>query len=718
MIRRLLVSMSLVGPVSAEPVRVYSGEHGDFTRLVVELPSEVGWTVGRTPEGYAFSVSGPTRPDYDLSAVWQRIARSRVTALDADATTGTLRLTLGCDCFLFPFEYQPGVVVLDIKPGSAPEGSAFEAAFVDQAFVARPSPGTTTDAGYDWLSRPSGTSTRRQVAKLPLPLATGEVSLEPIRDALLQQVARGAADGVVDMALPLPDRAAPVADADTLPWSSMRIGERPGILVSDPDAFVEGMLPAATCAADDDLDVAAWGLGGTPNDLLSAARTGLYGEFDAPVPEAVLRSVRLHLYLGFGAEAAQQAGLLDQESEEGPLALYRSMARLVDGESDPDTPFAAMLDCDGAAALWAALARDRLPAGPGVNRDAILRAFLALPPHLRSYLGSPLAEKFLARDDADAVQVIRDAIRRAPDADAGAVALLDAESDLQFGDAAAARNHALEAVALDGNQAESLVALVESHFRQLEPIGSDVPDALLALRGETSGTALAGAIDRALVLSLGLSGQTEAAFLEPAATGAILVDLWRVVLDRATDDDFLRQAVLPEGSETPDLDPGLDLAIANRLLALGFPDAALIWTGPVLATDEPDRRLAAAKAELDRRNARRAVDLLSGLQGTEAATLRATALVQLDELAAAGTLLAAAGQTDAALRTSLWRGDWSNLDPTAPKAWQAAAGLTEPALTDTSAGLLGRGAEAVAASTASRAAIEALLGSVAIPGGG
>jgi hypothetical protein len=718
MIRKLLVLLCLVGPVSAEPVRVYSGEHGDFTRLVVELPPGADWTVGRTPTGYALSVSGPALPDYDLTAVWQRIDRTRISALDADATTGALKLTLGCDCHLFPFEYQPGVVVLDIKPGPAPQGSAFEAAFADQTPAALPPPGGKTVAGYDWLTNPPGTMNRHPATALPLPLPTGDVSLEPIRDALLEQIARGAADGVVDMGLPLPDQAAPAADAAALPWSSIRIGEHPGISISDPDAFAEGMLPAATCASDEDLDLATWGEARSPSDLLSIARSGLYGEFDAPDPEAVLRSVRLHLYLGFGAEAAQQAGLLDQETEDGPLALYRSMARLVDGESDPDTPFASMLDCDGPAALWAALARDRLPAGPGVNRDAILRAFLALPPHLRSHLGSPLAEKFLARDDADAVRVIRDAIERTPNSDPGAVALLDAESDLHLGDAEAARDHALEAVAIDGNQAQAMVALVETHFRQLEPISFDVPDALLALRGETGGTALAGAVDRALVLSLGLSGQTEAAFLDTAATGETLVDLWRVVQDRAADDDFLRHAVLLSGESPPDLDADLGLAIANRLLALGFPDAALVWTGQVLSTDAPDLRLAAAEAELGRRDARRAVDLLSGLPGAEAATLRAKALLQLDDLAAAGTSLAAAGQTDSALRTALWQGDWSNLDPSAPEVWQAAARLTEPAVTDADAGLLGRGADAVAASTASRAAIEALLGAVATPDGG
>ena len=718
MIRKLLALLSIVGPASAETVRVYSGEHGDFTRLVIELPSEADWTVGRTPEGYAFAVSGSTPPDYDLAAVWQRIARTRVAALDIDAATGALKLTLGCDCHLFPFEYQPGVVVLDIKPGPAPQGSAFESAFADQPPAAPPLPGDTTVASYNWLSTPSETSTRLPVKTLPLPLPTGEVSLEPIRDALLEQIARGAADGIVDMGRLLPDQAAPAKEAVALPWSNIRIGESPGILVSDPDDFAEGARPSAACAADEDLDLTAWGESGSPIDLLSTARSGLFGEFDAADPEAILRSVRLHLYLGFGAEAEQQAGLLDQDSEDGPMALYRSMALLVDGESDPDTPFASMLDCDGAAALWAALARDRLPAGPGVNRDAILRAFLALPPHLRSHLGSPLAEKFLARDDADAVRVIRDAIERTPDADPGAVALLDAESDLHLGDAGAAMVHALEAVALDGNQAEALVALVETHFRQLEPISTDIPDALVALRGQTSGTALAEAVDRALVLSLGLSGQSEAAFLDAAATGAVLVDLWHVVQERAEDDEFLRHAVLSSDTLPPDLDADLDLAIANRLLALGFPDAALVWTGQVLPSDAPDLRLAAAEAELGRRNPPKAVDLLSGLSGTEAATLRAEALLQLEDLEAAGTSLAAAGQTDAALRTSLWQGDWSGLDPSAPEAWRTAADQIEPTLTDASAGLLGRGANAVEASSASRAAIDALLGSVSAPGGG
>jgi hypothetical protein len=722
MIRPVLIFRAVIfaafgSPIVAEPARVYSGEHGDFTRLVVELPSATSWTLGRTEGGYAFTPEGQAPAEFDLATVWQRIDRTRISALETDPASGTLVLELGCDCHVFPFEYQPGVVVLDIKPGPAPKGSVFEAAFVAPSTDALPAPTDASGKSYNWLADLPGSRTQPPATRLPLPLATGEVSLEPIRNALLEQLARGAADGVVDLGLTPP--AAPTADAlaGSLPWSAIRIGEHPGIHVSDPDAFVEAMLPAETCAADDLLDLASWGDGKSPLDLMSAARSGLFGEFDAPDPEAVLMSVRLHLYLGFGAEAAQQANLLDAASAGAELDLYRSMARIVDGESDPNTPFADMLDCDGAAALWAALARDRLPAGPGVNRDAILRSFLALPPHLRSHIGSPLAERFLARDDVDAARVVRDAMERAPHADPAKVALLDAESNLHQGNAEAAQKHAVDAVSLEGNDAEGLVALVEAHSRTLEPIAPDVGEALLALSGEVRGTDVADAVDRAIVLAQALSGDADAAFAQDAARGETLADLWRIVLDRAEDDDFLSHAVLSTGAEPLDIPPDLELGIATRLLDLGFPDAALTWLGPVDPGDPQDRRQVAAAAELGRGDARKAVDLLAGLSEPEAAALRAKALLQLGDLPAAKASLAAAGQEDAAIRAGLWRGDWTNLDPAAPEAWQNAARLAQPPSTDSTAGLLGRGAAAIEASSASREALEALLTTVAAPDG-
>lgn len=717
MIRALIVLVAIAAPAWAEMAVVRTGEHGDFTRLVISLDSNANWTLGRTDTGYAFATDTEAQPEYDLSRVWDLITRSRLTKVKSDPKSGALTIDLGCDCHIFPFETRPGIVVLDIKPGAAPEASAFEAAFSLPGAEAQPSE-TMAGKGYDWLSdrQDADASVAAKTPRIafPLPLQTGSVSLEPLRDELLREIARGAADGIVDMELPGTSPKVEDVLPQDLPWSNIHIGEAPGVIVTDPDAFVEGTRPDEVCPDPKLLDLPAWGGTRAPAEMLADARSGLYGEFDEPQPEAILHSIKSLLYLGFGAEAIQTADLMTAATPE-ELVYYRSMGLIIDGESDPATPFATMLDCEGPASLWAALARDRLPADKGVKRDAIVLAFTALPAHLRQHLGPALAEKFLALDDVEAARIVRDAMQRAPDADVAAVALLDAKADLHQNDTEAAQSHAETVVAIDGDGPEGLVTLVEAHFRTLDPLGPETAEALRALQGETEGTAEGPALDRAVVLSLALSDQLDAAFKEPAATGKVLEDLWRIAEDRATDDAFLLKAVLPSGIAAPMVDPALAQSIAERVLSLGFPDAALAWLGPVFPEDVPERRILAARALLAQGDARSAVSMLADLKDAEAEATRGKALIQLDDPTAAAESLAAAGEAEAAVRLGPWKRDWASLDPSLPAPWlQAADGVVAPAEASET-GLLGRGGQAVEASVSSRAAIEALLTSVASP---
>lgn len=713
MIRALVLLLSLSLPAAAGTARVLSGEHEDFTRLVIELPETGSWTLGRTAVGYGFSVKADTQPGYDLSTVWQRIPRTRLSALEVDSGTGALLLVLGCECHVFPFEYQSGVVVLDIKPGPAPAGSAFETALA--ASGAPPGMVGTgkTPQRYDWLATDHA-GDEAATPLLPFPLPTGSVSLEPLRRDLLEQLARGAADGIVDMELPGKTGKTSDREQGALPWSNIHIGEAPGVAITRPGGLGPGAAPDTGCADPVLLDLPAWGEAKPPLDLLAEARSGLYGEFDAPDPDAIQHSIRLLLFLGFGAEAGQTASLASPETPDATLDLYRSMALIIDGESDPQTPFAAMLDCEGPAALWAALARDRLPAGPGVNRDAIIQGFLALPAHLRRDLGPALAGKFLARDDAEAARIIRDSMDRAPDTDRASVALLDAQAELYEGDARAAQAHAETAVALVGDDAGSLVTLVDAHFRTLDPLDPETAEALLALQRESAGD-MRAAVDRAVVLSLALSGQIDAAFLQQGATGKVLADLWLVTQDRATDDQFLQHAVVPVAQPVPVVAPEVRVGIAERLLALGFPDAARTWIGPVAPGDPVDKRLLAARGALAQGDARGAIDLIDGLHDAEAEMLRADAWLKLGNLSEVEQALDAANDTEALARVSPWKGDWAGLDPALPEPWLKVADSLTPGVVADGMGLLGRGEQAVDASLASREAIAALLSSVAAP---
>jgi hypothetical protein len=711
MIRTLALILALGVPAQAETARVISGEHADFTRLVIELPRAAEWTVGRRDQGYGFATRTDTQPAYDLSSVWQRIPRSRLADLTIDPVSGSLSLVLGCDCHVFSFDYANGIVVLDIREGPAPPASVFEAPFALPAAV---TPMVEATASYDWLAG-SDAGRRQRSAAPSLPLDTGSVSLEPLRDELLEQIAKGAADGLVDMDLPGKPPKLSAVDHAELPWSHVRIGEQPGVTVTNPGHLIAEQPAGAACPDPDILDLPGWGKGRSAIDLMAETRSGLFGEFDHPDADAILRSARVLLYLGFGAEARQHLAM-SGGGVGGDVSLYLSLSRLVDGETDPATPFAAMLDCEGPASLWAALAHDRLPAGPAVNRDAVLQAFLGLPAHLRRHLGPALAQKFLDLDDAEAVRLIRDAVERTPDAEPSSVALLDARAELHQGDADAARLHAETAVALDGDKAENLVALVEAHFRKLQPLGPEIPAALQALRRETAGSTVGQSVDRAVVLALALSGQTAAALDAPPPTSA-LSDLWQVVAARATDDDFLRQAVFPAGAPIPDVSADARRAAADRLLSLGFADAALIWLGPVSPSDPVELRLLAASAQLARRDARAALTLLDGVPDPKSDGLRAEALLQLGDLSGAQAALSKVGKPEAALRLNLWQEEWSDLGPDVPDPWRAAADLARPLPDPQVAGLLGRGGRSLDASLAARKAIEALLDEVPPPDG-
>ncbi len=711
MIRILLFLAALAFPAGAETARVISGEHADFTRLVIELPAGTDWTLGRTAMGYGFATTTAAQSGYDLTSVWQRIQRNRLQALRVDPDDGALLLTLGCACHVFAFDYQPGTVVLDIREGTAPAGSAFEAPFLT---VAAPAPRgmpplATTSVAYAWLDQMQGPPAIEASDGLILPFDPKAASLDPLRDALLLNLSRGAVDGVVDMALPGTPDPPDVESMGDLSGALVRIGTIPGLEIGD--AALDENIAAdggPACLADDALALSAWGDGRPPLDILAEARSGLYGEFDVLAPDALRRTIRLHLYLGFGAEALQYAALLPDADNDPSIGPLLSMARLMEGIPDPLSPFAPMLDCDGAASLWAALAHSGLPAEADPNTDAIVRSFQGLPPHLRRHLGPRLAD-LLQERDAEAVRMIRDAIERTPDVPAGTVALIDAESDLQAARPDEALSHAETAVA-SGGGLQALVALVEAHFQSGQPLPPDVAEALLSHRDMAEGGEVAQH-GRAVVLALALSGRIDEAFARSSPGAQAERDLWKVVAEHAGDSPFLAQAVLGPAAASPDVDHTVALTVAMRLLDLGFPEAALVWLAPVSLSDRPEARLLAAKANLASGNASAALDRLTGLSGPDAVALQAEAHQQLGAFDAARAALAVVGRAEDAARLAAWDADWGVVATADLPAWAAAASLLESDLPKT-AGPLSQGQAALDDSAAARMAIIALLAQV------
>ena len=733
----LLIWLMLSPMAAAQTVVVKSGDHPGFTRLVLELPKAAQWQMGRTAEGYELQIADEELR-FDLTKVFNDIQRNRLAAIWMDPQSRGLRLGIACACHALPFEFRAGIIVIDLRDGPPPKGSSFELT-LDGTPAAQlsPRPATRPQArpvavlmasrqangakpGYDWL----GSGLKRLPEKHllgPLPPMAIEVEasdVDPLKDALLQQLSLGAAQGIVQMAMPSLASRNSVAAAAIGPRANIHLGDVPGFDVATSPGTENALIKdGAACIADESLDVHRWGTDEPAPVQLANSRANLIGEFDRPNPDAVTLAVEVLIHLGFGAEARQMLDQLPVDAAD--TALWQSMAKIVDGEGDPGGPFNGMQTCDTAAALWAALAMPKLTQGARPRTESVLRAFSALPAHLRRGLGPDLAEKFLAIGDVATARSISHAVQRSTSKLAPDIVVMDAKIYLASGDAAAAATQLAPALAQAGPKtAATLIALVDARIAAGDAIDAQTPVALAALIKEQAGSDLDPALRRAQILALASSGDFDQAFaLLPGMPGAE-PDLWQILARSGPDKAVLAHAVLPQDAALPAVSAADRSQLAAHLSALNMYDAALKWIGAQSPDTSASDKLLAAKAHLSNAAPDVALTWLAGLTDSPALTLQAEALWRLGKPAEAAKVWAKAGNSDAELRAQGWAGNWDALSNSNTLPWQAAAGLVtaSPGQDVLNApGPLALGNALLAESSAARATLTALLASVPRP---
>lgn len=132
--RILLYLFLILNPsvLAAETVVIRSGEHVDFTRIVVQFNSPVSWTFGRVEGGYELC-SDAHDTEFDIGNVFNFIPKTRIRALSSPGP-GRLFVSVSCACGGDAFEIRDGRVVLDIKEGQPDEKSPFEKKLPTLAF--------------------------------------------------------------------------------------------------------------------------------------------------------------------------------------------------------------------------------------------------------------------------------------------------------------------------------------------------------------------------------------------------------------------------------------------------------------------------------------------------------------------------------------------------------------------------------------------------------
>lgn len=738
MIRLIAVFLfAMAIPALAQTGRVTSGEHDGFTRIVIDFGKPVDWQFGRSESGYELR-----QPDiqmgYDLNSAFALIGKSRLAALEAPPGTGRVAIGLACACHAIPFEFRPGIVVIDLKDGPPPKNSIFEdylsaPASPDVPTAPEPpAPGPAEPvndaaaATFDWTGdvlqniRAGETQPQMPAPSVELRPETAllppDPSLQPLRDTLMRQLAQGATQGVVEMADIPPDTGLPTTD---FPAAQIRIGEARN-KVSDRLGSQDQTIGATgtTCTQAERLDIASWGSTESPaTDQIAEVRRSLSGEFDRANPEGVEKAVKLYLYLGFGAEARQLAYAFDLAAEDG--ALWRAIGSLLDDHPDQEQVFAGQAACEGPAALWSFLADDALVKGDPVNEGAIRLAFTALPLHLRELLGLRLAERFLAIGNENAARALSDSISRASSVAGHEAKLIEAELDLHRGDANKAEELAGEILQDPGqDRMQALIAQVKARVAQKRPLPADTVVELEAFLRGTEGTAQETRLREILMLAQASSGDFAAAFLTLPEFPQQRTTLWNLLTTLATDDVFLTHSVLSTETAMPQIPDDIAIALARRLAELGLGAPAKRWLDTV---ESPDPLLVAEIALLTR-DAPTALKNLSESDSDTGFAMRVQALEALGNYPLQADLIAKSGDLPAASVALAKAGDWQGLAKAETSLWQAAAAEIAPVgqipaenPDPQKTGALGQGHALVAAGERTRTSIAALLAAVPRP---
>lgn len=528
-----------------------------------------------------------------------------------------------------------------------------------------------------------------------LPILSAPVLPDPrfavAQHDLLEQLSRAATQGLLEVdrdRLRLRSRAPSGQGVVVSSTSEGAARGRPGMhsetSIDRDSKFTVTRAPVTatggTCIANEAMSIGAWGDDRPASQQIAERRAPLVGEFDDPSNDAVLSLARLYLFLGFGAEA--RAVLTSFGVPDGSSPILQDIGLILDGyDLEGRGTLPDMTGCDTFAAMWAVLAWRDLPPDAEINEGAVLRAFSALPPHLRRNLGPGLSARLLSADATSSARAIRDAVARIPGDGGAALDMMDGRLSLARGDIDGAMTALVPlAAGNDPLAVEALILSIESKLDRQETVDPATVNAAAALAYEHQDGADGPILTRLHILARGASGDFAAAFYAlhrwpgtpPEATRHDTVTrLFGMLAETADDGVFLTEYFNERELVAAIAEDDLQIALAQRLADAGFGDEVRTLLSGRSGRSETGRLLLAEAALIDF-NPAQALAEVAGLPGQAALDIQARALAMDGDHLAAATTLTALGQAEPAALAAWRGGDWEGAATATPEAIQRA----------------------------------------------
>jgi hypothetical protein len=682
MIRALcLFAVLFAGAAEAQSIRVASGEHEGFTRLVLRLPGDGRYDLDFTDRRVEIDV-----PDedvrFDTSGVFRRIGQSRILSVAQAPEAAVLTVELACNCDVRHF-VEGRYLVVDVTDDPPEPDLTLPTVFGSMPYrfstgITRPHQATArqpNDIEHETPNRP-----QQGFARVP----------NAAQDRLVAQLDRAATLGLVDPTTPdTPlsemtaserDRQQPVPGSpDTLVPSEVGLRIASSVdaalaeRVSQGDYFAEEQ----TCPEDHVLDLANWATDRPFAAQLAHARAALFGEFDRIKPDAAEELARLLLAFGFGAEARRVAQLIPDDRS----ALLTELSHLMDGDAivQPSN-LTSLSQCGGAGPIFAVLSD---PAFAGmVDKEDTFHAFTKLPLHMRRHLAPRLSQAFLDINDVSTADALIRATSRGPLPPDPGVQRAESNVAERRGDERRAQELREEVVASGSEDSpRALISLINSALKDGTPTPVGTSDLAAAYALEHRGSPLSDILLRSQAFALSLDGDFDMAFqvlsglekqnptFEALETATPVYDLLTAY---ASDLTFLSHVLAPRYLPPEELGTQSRVLIAQRLIDLGFAAEADLVLGDDAALTEPEHRRLRAAIALELDAPREAAADLLALSEKQDHSMRAAALAAEGDFDAAATLYRAADMVREAERM-LWLAGAGPEDLTSEAATEYAA---------------------------------------------
>ena len=651
--RELLIALVFLLPslAKAQGANVQTGEHSEFTRVVVTIPRDADWQLGRNDDGYLLRVPGIN--GYDLGSFFELIPRQRIRDAQIGSDADTLQLFVTCQCYIDAFLEDRSILVLDVRSGPPPRNARYEQPIDAIAVPERQPISPTTYSipensllpvvipraiNLEIIESPemAGRSfanidpISQQVIDTPSVMVADEqttADLLALEQSIVESLGRALSQGVL-----VPDLAGETTDGDrnatsfdlSAPGVTLRTGV--DLAAVPPTLDMTRTQEGQVCPSEAFFAVSSWGDSRSFSEQLGQLRASIVGEFDRVDEEQLLAKARLFVYFGFGREAIQTLQLDGSVSQE--RRYLAGVAQIIDDDAVTQGLFEKLVSCQSDVALWAFLAANGTGLDAAVDASTVLRAFKSLPPHLQAHLGARLSEKFLNIDDEDsALQAINMAVAQ-PEPTAE-TQLVEATLLQDLGEHEEATDVLME-LARSNNRTsvEAMTAFLQDAIQQDFELTSQDFELADALRFENALAPAVKYLELAQMRAYLHQGEfTEAQQLyAELALSADEGDLDSIADELAEaftahDDDiqFLEFAFDPPVME---FQQPTALAIAERLLSLGFPERSLelLETSSVPLNNSEGQYLR-AEAALLLGDADAALGWLQGLEGERAAAL-------------------------------------------------------------------------------------------------